>query len=389
MMLRRLCGGAFALLFGVAACGKADGAANAPAAALDSPPSAALAAAAPPAPAQDVTGHWCLRTVTRPSNVKPAIDGSGWELNADGSFAHDGDLAQRGKWTLTPGKLTLTGVGEHEVIEVDKEHMLLRRMGSEFRFHRECGAEIDDAKRASALRKAASKGDLLILKAVLAKGARVNDVDPLDPARRTPLLAALEGGHAQVALELLELGADVTAVTAGERTAFDFARRGAAQLLGQLAARVQRPGTLEVPAMRAMPENGKCPTNHIELRKVCVHAYALPRRALHEEITAFTAGAESPTLATNHWKDEITVAELTRSQELEGDQGYESFGKVKIDKRGRLRKARQLSEEQSDECDATRAAISARRRGRDVETSNELFGASLSELESRFAQFCQ
>jgi len=63
-----------------------------------------------------------------------------------------------------------------------------------------------------------------MVKALLDQGADVNAVDPVDPRRNTPLLAAVEPGHFTVVKLLLSRGANAAALNAQGESAADIAR---------------------------------------------------------------------------------------------------------------------------------------------------------------------
>jgi hypothetical protein len=75
------------------------------------------------------------------------------------------------------------------------------------------------------LRKAASDGDFLMVKALLDRGVDESGLDPTDAQRNTPLHAAVEPGHFPVAKLLFQRGADITARNAAGETPVDIAIR--------------------------------------------------------------------------------------------------------------------------------------------------------------------
>lgn len=288
-------------LVGAAGCGAKQDAVEGPANAVAAPPTEIDQPAAAPAPSreQQLVGHWCLRTLTMSGSNRSELDGSAWDFAADGTYRYDAEILQRGTWTLSSGQLSLTNVGDHEVVELGAERMVLRRGGVDMTFHHDCGSEVDAARRVQALRKAASKGDAAMIKALLDQGLDVNAVDRLSSYKRTPLLAAVADAQIDAVKQLLARGANVYAVDADGKNAFEaaLATSKAPELLPLLTAKLAKPASTKRPAFVALPESGMCAAGYVAVRGVCVHIDALLRQDLLAQIEAFKRGGASPSLA--------------------------------------------------------------------------------------------
>lgn len=303
--LLSLCVGAFAL----AGCEQVSALARGPVKESGAGPAqvqaAAVGAATPPAPSQpsaqqdQLLGKWCLRSLTATSVKTTSLDGSTWEFKHDGSYQYQGEIAQSGTWTLEPGKLTLTHVGAHELVELSAERMVLRRMSVDHDFHRDCGSEIARGRLAEKLRKTAAKGDWMMVQALLDDGADINLADPFDGKQRTALMTAAERGHAEVVKELLKRGAKVTTFDLDGHSVFDYARRRIPEVVTTLALHLPAPGSPDLPVLRKLPASNQCPTDYLEKALVCVHASALARPTLEDEYAAFAQGSPSATVASN------------------------------------------------------------------------------------------
>jgi hypothetical protein len=251
-----------------------------------------------------IAGEWCLRSRRDEATKERTLDGSNWTFSPEGTFRHEAETPVQGEWKLDKNQLELTDVGTYEVVSLDKEGMVLRSAGTDHEYFRECGEELDQAKRIQKLCEAANKGDILLTKALLDTGVDVNAVDPLDASGRTALVAAAQGGHEATVSYLLDRGANATLATAMDKTPFDLAQTKP-EVLQRLVAELPKPKSLDAPALLALPKEGDCPADHIALHEVCVHVYALPRPQLRAEIETFVTEGTSPELGSYRPEKEI------------------------------------------------------------------------------------
>jgi hypothetical protein len=250
-------------------------------------------------PAQQVLGKWCMRSMTISGTDRTTLDGSSWDLRQDGTYRYESELIQGGHWSLAPGKLSMTKIGDHEIVELSAERMVLRRMGVDQHFHRDCGPELERARRAASLRKAASKGDYIMVKALLDQGNDVNAIDRLEMKERTPLLAAVEGGHCDLIKPLLARGADVTIVDMPGSTVFEHARKRCAEAMPLLFAKLPLPGSPDLPVFKKQADNNLCPLDYLSMSLVCVHASSLARPVLNDEAQEFFMKGTTPNVGSN------------------------------------------------------------------------------------------
>ena len=103
------------------------------------------------------------------------------------------------------------------------------------------GANLPDAQGYTALHYAAYSGHLDAVRYLLDIGADVTAVS-LDPLRNTPLHAAASSGHAEIVRLLLAAGADLEALQTGDWTALHAAAdRGHAVVVAALLESGARP----------------------------------------------------------------------------------------------------------------------------------------------------
>jgi hypothetical protein len=177
--------------------------------------------------------------------------------------------------------------------------MVLRRMGVDHHFHRDCGPEIARGRKAEQLRKTAAGGDWLMVKALLDDDADIDLPDPFDRKERNALMAAAERGHVDVVKALVEAGAKVSVFDVGGNTVFDYARKRIPEAVPLLALPLPAPSSPELPVLRKLPANTKCPAQYVGMIAMCLHASALARPELEAEIAAFVQRDERPTVASN------------------------------------------------------------------------------------------
>lgn len=272
----------------------------------------AASAAAPSDRQSKLIGHWCLRSLAAAGNV--TLDGDAYDFRPDGTYSVHGELEFGGAWTLAANQLTLTNIGEHEVVELAADHFLLRRMGVVHSFYRECGPKLEQAQKVHALRQAAGKGDSTRVKLLVDQGVDPSAIDQLDRRERSALLSAVEEKRVEVATQLLGMGAKVTALDVAGNSVFDFARSWLPDLLPALEARLPVPASPDLPILHKLSETGACPEDYLPKSASCVHAAALARPALRDEQHAFEQGGESPTFATGS-----EAAAQVRTEETERD----------------------------------------------------------------------
>ena len=188
----------FAIVAVLAACGFKKQPESAPA-----EEAKAVAAAQPP-----LLGEWCMQSQALSLTDKKIPDGSKWEFAADGTYeyAHKWHR-QSGTWEKKGDTLSISNVGDHAIVELDAQKMVLKRGSYQF-FGRDCGPEYAKAQLVQQLVQAASEGSVDRVEQTLNAGADVNGVDHLTVIVQSPLAAAVRDGHLSVVELLLRRGAD-------------------------------------------------------------------------------------------------------------------------------------------------------------------------------------
>ena len=170
--------------------------------------------------AAQVAGSWCFYEQTALGNtIAEKVD---IEFGNDASYVwKEGFFEQKGSWNIADDRLEMSDVGSHRVLEMNANHMTLKR-GSVMKFRRgNCDAKAFSGQDVTRFHNAASTGEDDVIRNYLERGFDINAVDW--NRGDTALIKAAKFCQVPIAQQLLDNGADKEIKNEEGKKAIDYA----------------------------------------------------------------------------------------------------------------------------------------------------------------------